>query len=245
MQSIIFRDRIDAANKLAERLRLQLNGKVDKRISSSSSVIVLSIPRGGVVIGDIVATKLNAKLDLVVSRKIGAPFNPEFAIGAVMPDGSYFLNEDIAGMINIPTNYIEDQIKVQKKEIERRLMSFRGRKEYDTELRGKTIVLVDDGIATGATMVSAAQWLKKKQNSQVLIIAVPVAPPDTVNKLNETLGRDDKVIVLYSPESFRAVGQFYKDFEQVSDDEVKEIMKRHGYEIDCEQEKIESHMCST
>jgi predicted phosphoribosyltransferase len=244
MQSIIFRDRIEAANKLAERLKLQLNGKVDNRISPSS-IVVLSIPRGGVVVGDVVATKLNAKLDLVVSRKIGAPFNPEFAIGAVMPDGSHFLNEDIKGMINIPPNYIEDQIKVQKKEIERRLMNFRGRKEYDMELRGKTVVLVDDGIATGATMVSAARWLKTKQNSQVLIIAVPVAPPDTVNKLKETLGNDDKVIVLYSPELFRAVGQFYKGFEQVSDTEVKEIMKRHGYKVDSEQENAESHMYAT
>ena len=101
------------------------------------------------------------------------------AIGAVMPDGCYFLNEDIVGVINIPPNYIEDQVKVQKKEIERRLMNFRGRKEYDTELRGRTVILVDDGIATGATMLSAVQWLKIKQNSQTLIIAVPVAPPDT------------------------------------------------------------------
>src|SRR5438093_13361326 len=155
MQSIIFRDRIDAANKLAERLKSQLNGKVYKIISSSSSIVVLSIPRGGVVTGDVVATKINVSLDIVVSRKIGAPIDPEVAIGAVMPDGSYFLNEDIVGMINVPPNYIKDQIKVQKKEIERRLMNFRGRKEYDTELRGKTVVLVDDGIATGATMLSA------------------------------------------------------------------------------------------
>jgi putative phosphoribosyl transferase len=244
MQSIIFRDRIDAANKLAERLRLQLNRKVDNRISSSSSIIVLSIPRGGVIIGDIVATKLNAKLDLVISRKIGAPFNPEFAIGAVMPDGSYFLNQDIVSTTNIPPNYIEDQIKVQKKEIERRLMNFRGRKGYDAELRGKTIVLVDDGIATGATMLSAVQWLKTKQSSQVLIIAVPVAPPDTVDRLNDELGSDDKLVVLYSPESFGAVGQFYKNFEQVSDNQVKEIMKRHGYEIDS-RKTLNSHIYST
>jgi len=239
MQSIIFRDRIDAANKLAEKIKLQLYRKANKRMSSSSSMVVLAIPRGGVVIGDVVAKKLNARLDIVVSRKIGAPIDPEVAIGAVMPDGSYFLNEDIVGMINIPPNYIEDQIKVQKKEIERRLMNFRGRKEYDTELRGKTVILVDDGIATGATMLSAVQWLKTKQNSQTLIIAVPVAPPDTVDRLKEELGSDDKVIVFYSPESFGAVGRFYKNFEQVSDYEVKDIMKRHGYKIDSKQEDIE------
>jgi predicted phosphoribosyltransferase len=200
MQFIKFRDRIDAANRLAERLKCGEVSKGTLSSSSFSSTVVLSIPRGGVVIGDIVATKLDAKLDLVVSRKIGAPFNPELAIGAVMPDGSYFLNEGIVGMISVPQKYIEEQVKVQAKEIERRLMNFRGRKEYDTELKGKTVVLVDDGIATGATMLSAIKWLKTKQNIQVLIIAVPVAPPDTISKLKETLGNDDKVIVLYSPE---------------------------------------------
>ena len=239
MQFIKFRDRIDAANRLVERLKCGEVSKGTLSSSSFSSTVVLSIPRGGVVIGDIVATKLDAKLDLVVSRKIGAPFNPELAIGAVMPDGSYFLNEGIVGMISVPQKYIEEQVKVQAKEIERRLMNFRGRKEYGTELKGKTVVLVDDGIATGATMLSAAKWLKTKQNSQVLIIAVPVAPPDTVSKLKETLGNDDKVIVLYSPELFGAVGQFYDDFKQVSDNEVKDIMKKHGYKIDNKQENTE------
>ena len=236
MQFIKFRDRIDAANRLVERLKCGEVSKGTLSSSSFSSTVVLSIPRGGVVIGDVVATKLNAKLDLVISRKIGAPFNPEFAIGAVMPDGSYFLNEDVVGMISVPQNYIEEQVKIQTKEIERRLTDFRGRKDYDTELKGKIIVLVDDGIATGATMLSAAKWLKTKQDSQVLIIAVPVAPPDTVSKLKETLGNDDKVIVLYSPELFGAVGQFYGDFGQVSNSEVKDIMKKHGYKTDNNQE---------
>jgi len=228
MQPIIFRDRIDAANKLAEELKQQLM-KPEHR--DSSSIIVLSIPRGGVVIGDVVADKLNVKLDVVVSRKIGAPIDPEVAIGAVMPDGTYFLNEDIILTLNVPQNYIDTQVNEQLKEIERRLISFRGSKEYDRELTGKTVVLVDDGIATGATMLSAAQWLKTKQNCQELIIAVPVAPRDTVDRLKQIVGNNDKVIVLYSPESFTAVGQFYADFGQVSDSQVKKIMKKHGYKI--------------
>ncbi len=228
MQPIIFRDRIDAANKLAEELKQQLM-KPEHR--DSSSIVVLSIPRGGVVIGDVVADKLNVKLDVVVSRKIGAPIDPEVAIGAVMPDGTYFLNEDIILTLNVPQNYIDTQVNEQLKEIERRLISFRGSKEYDRELTGKSVVLVDDGIATGATMLSAAQWLKTKQNCQELIIAVPVAPRDTVNRLKQIVGNNDKVIVLYSPESFTAVGQFYADFEQVSDSQVKKIMKKHGYKI--------------
>src|SRR5947209_676588 len=156
MQPIIFRDRIDAANKLAEKLKQQLM-KPEQR--NSSSIVVLSIPRGGVIIGDVVATKLNAKLDLVVSRKIGAPIDPEVAIGAVMPDGTYFLNEEIMLTLEVPQHYIDTQVNVQMKEIERRLISFRGSKEYDRELMRKTVVLVDDGIATGATILSAAQWL--------------------------------------------------------------------------------------
>jgi putative phosphoribosyl transferase len=191
----------------------------------------------------------------VVSKKIGAPDNPELAIGAVMPDGSYFLNEDIVNVLNVPKYYITKQANVQKKEIERRLQSFRGEsskgKEEDSSsyyyyydydnFEGKTVVLVDDGIATGATILSAAQWLKTKQNCcKILIVAVPVSPPppsplyvqssthehDIVNKLNQIA---DKVIVLYRREPFYSVGQFYEHFEQVSDAEVREIMKRHGY----------------
>src|SRR3989442_5489492 len=228
MQPKTFRDRIDAANKLAEKLKQQLM-KPERR--DSSSIVVLSIPRGGVVIGDVVADKLNVKLDVVVSRKIGAPIDPEVAIGAVMPDGTYFLNEDIILTLNVPQNYIDTQVNEQLKEIERRLISFRGSKEYDRELTGKSVVLVDDGIATGATMLSAAQWLKTKQNCQELIIAVPVAPRDTVDRLKQIVANNDKVIVLYSPEPFIAVGQFYEDLCQVRDCEVSKIMKKHGYKI--------------
>jgi putative phosphoribosyl transferase len=228
MQSIIFRNRIDAANKLAEKLLWLL-----KKEQSDSSIVVLSIPRGGVVVGDVVAAKLNTKLDILVSRKIGAPDNPEFAIGAVMPDGTYFLNEnDDMLTFNITQSYIDAEVNVQTKEIERRLMSFRGSKEYDNQLKGKAVILVDDGIATGATILSAVQWLKTKQNCQELIIAVPVAPNDTVDRLKQIIGNNERVIVLYSPEPFIAVGRFYQDFRQVSDDEVKTIMKRHGYNVD-------------
>ncbi len=227
MQSVIFRDRIDAANNLVQRLSpLFLEDR-----TSSTSITVLAIPRGGVVIGDIVAAKFDAKLDVIVSRKIGAPLNEEFAIGAVMPDGTYLVDKDTVLALNISQNYIESQVNLKVKEIEHRLMNYRGSKEYDTQLRGKTIILVDDGIATGATILSAAQWLKTKQNCQQLIIAVPVGPQDTVDKLRQLLGQNDKVIVLHSPEPFIAVGRFYQNFDQVSDEEVKMIMRRHGYVI--------------
>jgi putative phosphoribosyl transferase len=251
----IFKDRIEAAKQLASRVQQWLNNKntelgrqkqerQQESHNDDNDVIVLAIPRGGVVIGDIISNILHAKLDIIVSRKIGAPDNPELAIGAVMPDGSYFLNKDIVRMLNVSKSYIIEQANVQKKEIERRLQSFRGQNSdyyygYNN-FEGKTVVLVDDGIATGATMLSAAQWLKTKQNCcKILIVAVPVAPPpasppsiqsssneDIVSKLNQIT---DKVIVLYRPEPFYSVGQFYEHFEQVSDTEVREIMKRHGY----------------
>lgn len=219
MQTVLFRDRTDAARQLAERL-YWLKNEIEK---SKSSVIIMAIPRGGIIIGNIIAKELRTKLDLVVTRKIGAPFNPELAIGAVMPDGSYFLN-DVAEMINISQNYIESQIRKEVKEIERRLIEFRGRKEYDNKLEDAIVVLVDDGIATGATILASTKWIKDKHNCKQLIIAVPLAPREILEDLNRAAG---KVIVLYTPEPFGAVGRFYQNFKQVSDDEVKEIMKEY------------------
>jgi putative phosphoribosyl transferase len=219
MQTVLFRDRTDAAKQLAERL-YWLKNEIQE---SKSSVVIVAVPRGGVVIGNIIASQLGAKLDLVVSRKIGAPFNPELAIGAVMPDGSYFLN-DVAEMMNVSQDYIESQIEKEVKEIDRRLIEFRGNREYYNKLEDKIVVLVDDGIATGATILASAKWIKDKHNCKQLIIAVPLAPRDILEDLNRAA---DKVIVLYTPEPFGAVGRFYNDFNQVSDDEVKEMMKKY------------------
>jgi putative phosphoribosyl transferase len=219
MQTVLFRDRTDAARQLAERL-YWLKNEIEK---SKSSVVIVAIPRGGIIIGNIIAKELRTKLDQVVTRKIGAPFNPELAIGAVMPDGSYFLN-DVAAMINISQNYIESQIRKEVKEIERRLIEFRSRKEYDNKLEDKIVVLVDDGIATGATILASTKWIKDKHNCKQLIIAVPLAPREILEDLNRAAG---KVIVLYTPEPFGAIGHFYQNFKQVSDDEVKEVMKEY------------------
>jgi putative phosphoribosyl transferase len=227
-QRWLFRDRIDAAKQLAENLRwLKEEAKKEKADDENNSVIVLAIPRGGIIVGDIIASELGAKLDVVISRKIGAPLNPELAIGAVMPDGSYFLNE-VADVMNVPQHYIDSQTNIELKEIDRRLIDFRGNRDYGNELGGKTAVLVDDGIATGATMLASARWIKEKNNCKKLLIAVPLAPEDILEDLN---GIADKVIVLYTPEPFGAVGHFYQDFAQVSDQEVKEIMKKHGYNV--------------
>jgi putative phosphoribosyl transferase len=212
---IIYKDRVDAAKKLAEKL-LWLK---------KENPVILAIPRGGVVTGDVISTILDCKLDVVVSRKVGAPDNPELAIGALIHDGSYFPNVEITRMLNVPESFVDEEIARQMKEIERRLMKFRGSKEYD--LAGKTIVLVDDGIATGATMFVAARWVKR-QKPKKLIIAVPVGPQETIDKLNQIA---DKVVVLQSPYIFNAVGEFYQEFDQVSDDEVQEIMSKYGYKL--------------
>jgi predicted phosphoribosyltransferase len=217
---------MDAGHKIAERLfglKLDLFGE-----SGNKDIVILAVPRGGIIIGDIVASELAARLDVVVSRKIGAPNNPELAIGAVMPDGSYFLNKEIVDILNVSQEYIDIQANTQIKEIDRRLLSYRGSKEYDNEFEDKIMVLVDDGIATGATIVASANWLKNKQRCRKLLIAVPVAPRSILKNLNQVA---DDVIVLYTPEDFMAVGAFYHDFAQISDDEVKQIMKRHGYNI--------------
>lgn len=212
---IMFSDRTDAGKQLGKKLAF-LKGE---------DPLILAIPRGGVVVADAIATNLNCKLDIIVSRKIGAPHNPELAIGAVLHDGSYFPNIEVVKMLQIPQRYIDSEIVEQMKEIQRRLISYRGSIHY--ELEGKTVVLVDDGLATGATMAVVALWVKKQKPNKI-IVAVPVGAKDTVQKLDEIV---DKVVVLSVPDFFNAVGQFYENFDQVEDSQVQEIMQKYGYNI--------------
>jgi putative phosphoribosyl transferase len=143
----------------------------------------MAIPRGGVIIGEIIANRLHANLDIIVSRKIGAPDNPELAIGAVMPDGSFFPNERIISILEVEEDYIQQQIEIQRKEIVRRLLEYRGSAEYGSKLEDKIVILVDDSIATGATILSAAQWLNKQHQCKKINTAVPVAPPSPSRSL--------------------------------------------------------------
>jgi len=222
-----FHDRKEAGLLLADKLKLYIKNAFSPEVIKES-FIVMAIPRGGVILGDIVASELNVDLDIIICKKIGAENNPELAIGAVMADGSYIINEDIVNRINTSHGYISKQVELQKNEIERRLMEFRGNKEYHNKLKDKTIILIDDGIATGATILAAVKWLKEKHFSKKLIVAVPVAPLESsiLDKLNKIA---DKVIVIVCPYDFAAVGQFYEHFDQVSDKEVKEIMNKYGF----------------
>ena len=208
---------------MAEKLRSILYEDQEKESINRANIRILAIPRGGVVTGDILASILGVNLDIIVSRKIGAPDNPELAIGAVLHDGSFFPNLDIIKMLQIPDDYTKENIAIQMKEIQRRLLLFRHSKEYN--LRGSTIILVDDGIATGASIFVAIQWIKE-QNPKSLVVAVPVAPRDAIQKLKDEIGVD-QVVVLETPDPFGSVGVFYEDFSQVSDDEVLRIMNKY------------------
>lgn len=213
----IYEDRKDAAEFLAQKLKKKYGDQLKRE-----NIAILAIPRGGVVTGDVMAERLGVRLDVLVSRKIGSPFNAELAIGAVMHDGSFFPNEDIIKMLDVPKSYIDEQIAIQMKEIERRLLKFRGSKDY--HLEGKFVILVDDGIATGATVFAAINWLRN-QKIMKLVVAVPVGPRDTILRL-ETVA--DDVVVLQAPLLFGAVGEFYQDFSQVTDDEVVETMRKYA-----------------
>lgn len=226
----LFHDRIDAGQKLAIRIEQVLDNKLSDVSIEKNELIVLAIPRGGIILADIIASYFNCELDILVTRKIRYEMNEEFAIGAVMPDGSYFLNDNVVKSIPISQRYLNQEIEIQKNEIERRLLEFRGTSSYDSKLNNKVVILVDDGIATGSTIVAAAQWLKHNYNYKKLLIAVPVAPAESevIDRLDNIA---DAVIILYSPRLFSAVGQFYEQFDQVSDAEVKKIMKAYGYNI--------------
>ncbi|MGE5661939.1 MAG: phosphoribosyltransferase [Ignavibacteriales bacterium] len=219
----VFENREDAARRLAERIRTLLYQNRKKDSINRSNTTILAIPRGGVITGDVIASILGLNLDIIVSRKVGAPDNPELAIGAVMHDGRFYANTDIMNILQIPDEYVKENLAMQMKEIQRRLWLFRHSQEYD--LAGKTIILVDDGIATGASIFVAIQWINE-QNPKSLIVAIPVAPRDAIQKLKEKKGID-QVVVLETPEPFGAVGAFYEDFSQVSDDEVLRIMNKY------------------
>ena len=208
---MIFSNRVEAGRKLASEL-------VD--LVGNRSVIVLAIPRGGVVVGYEVARKLKVPLDIIIPRKIGAPSNPELAIGAVTEDGGVILDEKLVGYLNVSRRYIEEESERQRREIERRLMVYRGEVPYPN-LTNRVVIVVDDGVATGSTIKAALASLRKKKVKQV-IIAMPVGPADTIKELE---GKTDRVVCLFEPEKFYAIGQFYKNFDQTTDEEVIRLLK--------------------
>ncbi|HKZ75662.1 MAG TPA: phosphoribosyltransferase family protein [Actinomycetota bacterium] len=207
---MIFEDRVDAGEKLAKAL-------VDY---SGADAVILAIPRGGVIVGEVVARQLGVPLDVVVPRKIGAPGNPELGLGAIAP-GVRVIDPRMVEMLGVSESYLERQIAAEEEEIERRLRAYRGGRP-SADVAGKVAVVVDDGVATGGTAFAALRWAKAQGASSV-VLAVPVAPGASIGRLEQEA---DRVVVLSAPEPFFAVGEWYRRFDQTTDEEVVAALAR-------------------
>ncbi len=211
-----FRDRTEAGQTLAAMLTAYAN---------RSDVLVLALPRGGVAVGYEVARALHVPLDVLVVRKLGVPGEEELAIGAIATGNIRILNDDVVRSLNISDDVIDRVAAREQKELERRERLYRNnRPAYD--VRGRTVLLVDDGIATGATMFAAIKVLKQQQLAHI-IVAVPVAPPSTCRELVE---EGIEVVCVMQPESFYGVGFWYEQFPQLSDDEIVGLLEQARHE---------------
>ncbi|HEX5949531.1 MAG TPA: phosphoribosyltransferase [Actinomycetota bacterium] len=207
---MIFQDRVDAGQRLAEALKEH----------AGPDTVVLAIPRGGVIVGEVVARTLGVPLDVVVPRKVGAPGNPELGLGAVA-SGVRVLDPWLIERLGVTDEYLEHEIAAQEAETVRRLGAYRAGRP-PIELEGKTAIVVDDGVATGGTAVAAVRWART-QGAATVVLAVPVAPPQTIQRLSHEA---DQVVALATPEPFFAVGEWYREFDQTSDAEVVAALGR-------------------
>jgi putative phosphoribosyl transferase len=203
----VFRDRHHAGEVLAQKLRHL----------AREDVVVLGLPRGGVPVAGVVAQSLNAPLDVFVVRKLGVPGHEELAMGAVARGGIRILNLPVVEGLGIPRHVIDAVAARETKELERREREYRGRRPYPA-LEGKTVVLVDDGLATGSTMRAAVHALRAEHLAR-LVVAVPVSAADTCEELEKDA---DEVVCAVTPEFFTAVGEWYRDFNQTTDEEVRQ-----------------------
>jgi len=209
-----FADRHEAGVELASRLRAY-RGRND--------VVVLALPRGGVPVAFEVAEALDAPLDVFVVRKLGLPEHPEFAMGAIASGGVRVLSDDVVRWYNIPDGVIDAITRRELAELERREREYRQGRPL-TDLHGRVVILVDDGLATGSTMRAAVQAVRAHNPARV-IVAVPVSAPESCEQLAAIA---DEVICARTPEPFSAVGLWYRDFSQTGDEEVRELLQRHA-----------------
>ena len=207
----MFRDRTDAGQKLAAKLN---------KFANRDDVLVLALPRGGVPVAFEVATRLNVPMDILVVRKLGVPGREELAFGAIASGEVTVLNHDLICDIHLSNEVIAQISSRERKELQRRQEAYRGGAE-SLALVGKTVILIDDGIATGASMHAAISALRQQSPSKV-VIAVPTAPPSTCEELKTTA---DEIVTVIMPEPFIAVGEFYETFTQTSDEEVKRLFQ--------------------
>jgi putative phosphoribosyl transferase len=207
-----FRDRREAGRRLAERL---------ENYAGRSDTIVLGLPRGGVPVAYEVASALHLPLDVFVVRKLGTPWHPELAMGALASGGVRVINQDLVRELNVPASEVERVTQREQRELERRELLFRGNRPFP-DVTGKTVLLIDDGLATGATMQVAVAALRQK-GAQRVVVGVPVASPDTCDAFRDIT---DDIICVFTPEPFYAVGFWYDDFGQMSDEEVHDLLDR-------------------
>jgi predicted phosphoribosyltransferase len=208
----LFNDRVDAGRRLAKKL---------SEYSNRDDVLILALPRGGVPVAFEVAKALNVKMDIFIVRKLGVPGNEELAMGAIASDNIRVLNEDVVRSFRIPERVIDEVAANELKELERRERLYRGNRPKPN-ITGSTVILIDDGLATGATMRAAAAAVKTK-NPAKIVIAVPTAAPDTCSYFAAEV---DEIICFATPEPFYGVGAWYEDFSQTTDREVCDLLDR-------------------
>jgi putative phosphoribosyl transferase len=206
----MYKDRQDAANQLVPKL---------KKYKGDKDAIILAIPRGALEMGAVLRDELKISLDIVVTKKIGAPGNDEYAIGVVGPDGGKLINQDAVSAYGIPDEYIEGEAARLTHVIKRRYEDYRGDRDLP-DLKGKIVIIIDDGIATGFTTLAAVQYVRR-QNPKKIVLAVPVAATDSYEKLKKHV---DEMICLDIRDDFYAVGQFYEHFAQVEDKQAIELL---------------------
>jgi putative phosphoribosyl transferase len=214
---VIFRDRAEAGRRLAAQLAGYRDG---------AQVIVLALPRGGVPVGFEVARALHVPLDLFLVRKLGVPGQEELAMGAIATGGVRVLNEDVVRYLGISDEVIEMVAEAEERELLRRERAYRDDRPAP-DVRGRTVILVDDGLATGSTMRAAVRALQRLLPSSI-VVAVPVAAQQTCDELKTEV---DKVVCAETPEPFRGVGLWYEDFSQTTDDEVRSLLAHAAREL--------------
>jgi predicted phosphoribosyltransferase len=214
MMGTRFHDRIDAGRRLASELT---------EYSRRRDVLVLALPRGGVPVAYEVARELDAPLDVFLVRKLGVPGHEELAMGAIATGGVRVLNDSVIEMLHVPDRVIDAVAEREQRELERRETEYRGDRPVP-EVRGRTVILVDDGLATGSTMRAAAEALKH-EGAERLVVAVPVAPPETCEAFRREV---DEIVCAVTPEPFYGVGMWYDDFSQTTDEEVRALLDRQA-----------------
>ena len=212
MENLPFRDRTEAGQLLARRL---------KRYADRPDVIVLALPRGGVPVAYEVAKALHAPLDVFLVRKLGVPGQEELAMGAIATGGIRVLNEDVVRMLNIPPRVIDSVAAQEARELERRERLYRGDRPAP-DMTGRTVILVDDGLATGSSMRAAVAALRQK-NPNRIVVAVPIAAAATCREFEAEV---NEIVCYATPEPFYSVGLWYEDFSQTTDEEIRQLLER-------------------